>query len=135
MARGVDESRKDKADRVARYQTDYVGRTCLCHSYHTAAAASKMLSLCFSFAVLSFSLGRCLLFRVVRCIVSNCLVTSPGGHDTSFLISNFTLLFYWFILSLSFFSVNESGLLAFARLRVLVLGRVACWAFSVLFLG
>ena len=30
----VIESRKETADRVARYQTDHEGRTCLCYSYH-----------------------------------------------------------------------------------------------------
>ena len=29
----IDESRKETADRVAKYQTFYVGRTCLCYSY------------------------------------------------------------------------------------------------------
>ena len=29
----IDESRKETADRVAKYQADYVGRTCLCYSY------------------------------------------------------------------------------------------------------
>ena len=30
----VDESRKETADRVVRYQADYVGTTCLCYTYH-----------------------------------------------------------------------------------------------------
>ena len=30
----VVERRKETADRVARYQTDYVVRTCTCYSYH-----------------------------------------------------------------------------------------------------
>ena len=41
----VDESRKVVADRGARYQTDYVGRTCLCYSYHKLLRLSRR---CFS---------------------------------------------------------------------------------------
>ena len=47
----VDEAGKETADRVAKYQTDYIGRTCPCYLYH------KMLRLpqrCFDGASCSF---------------------------------------------------------------------------------
>ena len=50
----VEESRKETADRVARYQTDDVGKTCLPGMIlvpRTGAAASKVLFLlCFGFS-------------------------------------------------------------------------------------
>ena len=49
----VDESRKETADRVARYRTNYVGRTYISMLLvpQTAAAASKVFLLSFGFPV------------------------------------------------------------------------------------
>ena len=53
----ADESRKETADRVAKYQTYYVGRTRLCYSVKGAFAV-----LCFCCVSLSLSIVFCLCF-------------------------------------------------------------------------
>ena len=78
----VDESRKETADRVARYRTNYVGRTYISMLLvpQTAAAASKVFLLSFGFPVLPF---RPWSFSVFSCCCSALPATSPGEHDTS----------------------------------------------------
>ena len=82
----VDESRKETADRVAKYQTDYVvGRTCLSMLLlaQTAAAAFKVLLLCFGFPALSFRSWSYSVYVVVLfCFV--CHISSGGGTTPLF---------------------------------------------------
>ena len=93
----VDDSRKETADRVAKCQTDCVGRTCLSMLLvtRTAAAASG------AFVLLRFS---CPSFRFwsysVYVLALLCFVCHVSGGSTT------PLLFYFsFDLSLSFFSL------------------------------
>ena len=84
----VDESRKETADRVARYQTDYVEPAySMLLVLQTAAAASKLLCCASVFLPFPFALGR-IMFMLYHFVLS---VTSPGGHDPSFLF----LFFYY----------------------------------------
>ena len=98
----VDESRKETADRVARYQTDYVGRTCLCYSYHKPLRLPRMC-FCWASVFLSFpfTLGR-IMFMLYLIIFNY--------FEVLFLMFFFVcLLFAPFV----FLFVNESGLLYF----------------------
>ena len=75
----VDESRKETADRVAKHQTDHVGRTCLCYSYHKLLQLPLRCFFCFASVFLSFpfALGRILFILLLYGFVLS--VTSPGG--------------------------------------------------------
>ena len=81
----VNEIRKETVDRLAMYQTDYVRKTCIYILLvpQTAAAASKMLLLCFSFPVLSFRSWCSVWVGVLFYFVWHL----RGSHDTSFLFS------------------------------------------------
>ena len=115
----VDESRKETADRVARYQTDYLGRICLSMLLvpQTTAAASKVILLSFGFPVLSFRSWSYSIDVIVLVLFHFVCHISGGARYLFFTIlfcimSLFCCYFYFFA-PLVFFSVNASGLLAF----------------------
>ena len=131
----VDESRKETTDRVAKYQTDYVGRTGLWYAYGRLLRRPRRCFCCASvFLPFPFALGR---IWFILCCSELSVTSPPGGHDTSSLFSSYIfLIFICFFVSFVFFSANASGLLTLARLCVFVaLGRVTSWAFSVQFSG
>ena len=75
----VDESTKETADRVAKYQTDYVvGRTAYPTRTTNCCGYFEMVLLCFGFPVLPFrSWSYSVCFMLLYCLVLS--VTSPGG--------------------------------------------------------
>ena len=103
----VDESRKETADSVAKYQNDYVGRTCLSLLF-VLLRLPRVL-----FVVLRFSCPFLSLLAVLClccCIVLFCLSHIRGWQDTSFYLLIYLLRSICFIilfasLSLSLFSV------------------------------
>ena len=108
----VDESRGETAYRVARYQTDYVGRTCLCYSYHNLLRLPRRC-FCWASVFLSFPfpLGRILFVQCVVVLVLFSFVCHiSGGARHLFFIFCFVLFHYFDIffvsLSLSFFSLS-----------------------------
>ena len=90
----VNESRKETADRVARHQTDYVGRTCLFNATRTTTNCGGCLE--GVFVVLRFScpfLSLLVVFCFLRCcIVSFCLSHLRGGATPLFY---FMFLFFY----------------------------------------
>ena len=103
----VDESREETADKVARYQTDYVGKTCLCYPYHTLLRLPRNCFCC-ALPVLSLLVVLCLFMLLYRFVL---VVTSPGGAQHSLFIFYYFISF--FVVSSVFLSVNASGWLAF----------------------
>ena len=86
----VDESRKETADRVAKYQTDFVEST---YVTRTAAAASGVLLLCFEFPVLSF---RSWLYCVYVCFFSFvCHISRNGTTPLYFILFYFIVIFVY----------------------------------------
>ena len=113
----VDESRKETADRVARYQIDYVGRACLFYSCHKLLRLSRRFFGWTSvFLPFPLALGR-IIFMLLYSYCFDLFVTSPGGHGTSFLLSIlfyfFNLSFFCFFVPFVFLSVNASVLQPF----------------------
>ena len=79
----VDESRKETTDRVAKYQTDYVGRTGLWYAYGRLLRRPRRCFCCASvFLSFPFALGRILLIKC--CIVLFCLSHLRGGTTPLF---------------------------------------------------
>ena len=90
-----------------------------------------MLLLCFAFPVLSFRSWSYPVYYVVLFWIV-CHIFSGGARHLFFLSYCTLLVFSCFFVSFVFLSVNASGFLAFARLRVIVvLGRVTSSTFSV----
>ena len=103
----VDERRKETSDRVANYQTDCAGRTCLSMllAPKTAAAALKVLLLFFGFPVLSFrSWSYSVDVVALSCFVSH-LRALRGAHDTSCFAMFSNSIILCVSLSLPFFPV------------------------------
>ena len=109
----VRQSRKETADRVAKYQTDDVGRTCLCYVVlvpQTAAAASKVLPLCHKLPRLPRRWFRCasvfLFFRftlVVFCVfVLFCFVCHISGGTAPLFHLLILIIFLFFFAAFVF---------------------------------
>ena len=94
----VDESRKETTDRVAKYQTDYVGRTGLWYAYGRLLRRPRRCFCCASvFLPFPFALGR-ILFMLLYCFVLS--VTSPpgGARHLFFILLRRTRVLYFVVI-------------------------------------
>ena len=134
----VNESRREKTDRVARYQTDYVvGRTCILYATRTTNCCGCLegvfVDLRFSCPFLSL-----LVVFYICCprIVLFCLSHLRGGTTPLFLFYGFCTwycFFCFFSLSLSFFSLSTHPdcYVAFVSYPVRWLHCVVCSAYCI----
>ena len=103
----VDESRKETADRVARYQTDYVvGRTCLSYSYHKLLRLCRRCLWCASVSLFFPSALGHILFMLQYFVLS---VTFPrGGYISFFCIYSGFICFFCFFVPFVFLPFDAS---------------------------